>query len=130
MKVPISETRSAIRRLRNVGTRNGRLRPADSRTTGSFSFLITNLVCPLSFLGIRDSNGRPGRTYSRVNQRQSPGILLGKPIVDRASGEKINLRFVPQSFEKKPQTNAPSVPRRQTLRRAPGTLRRLFGPVR
>src|SRR5689334_23309570 len=46
MKVPISETRSAMSKWRKIGTRSGRPKPAEFRTAESFSVLVANGVLP------------------------------------------------------------------------------------
>src|SRR5579863_6147162 len=71
MKVPISETRSAISRLRNIGTRSGRPNPAEFRTAKSFSVSVANRVRPPFAIRCQ-----PNIIEEKSNV-QAPGVSLG-----------------------------------------------------
>src|SRR5215831_6348720 len=95
MKVPISETRSAISRLRNVGTRRGRPRPADSRTSLS---VLLNRVHLHSSAGNKQRQGYPAekRTLAPISW-QSPDTDRQFDRRECAARTSIYARFLKDS---------------------------------
>src|SRR5437588_5334247 len=66
MKVPISETKSATSKLRNIETRSGAPKPAEFRRANVFSLAVANPIT------------QPSRYYER--QRRI-GVFMVKPVL-------------------------------------------------
>src|SRR5579872_6450597 len=97
MKVPMSETRSAISRLRNVGTRSGRPKPADFPTIEPFPWAMKSIYARF----LRHSR----RTFEKTSGQRSKGKPSDVGQISHTASLHLRDRSCVHELREEPKTN-------------------------